>query len=242
MQKATREKFIYFLERTYKGKMTEDERLKEVDFAEDELLHFICSLIDRQLGEIYDCIDKKNLQSIYKLVCSDEAIHQKAELYGENLPKVLKDYISYLDSKIHQGTEKIKVTSRLKPMADNSAPEGEDEPRPEGKVSQVCVTHYERRKEHREAALRKYGYVCQCCKMEFEKVYGEIGKEYIEVHHLDPVSNYDAAHDFDPLDEERGLVPLCSNCHSMIHRGGTDIKHPLSLKELVEIFNSHKHS
>jgi 5-methylcytosine-specific restriction protein A len=56
--------------------------------------------------------------------------------------------------------------------------------------------------------------------MNFEDVYGEIGHQYIEVHHLYPVCNMGENYQFDPLDEERGLVPLCSNCHSMIHRGG----------------------
>jgi 5-methylcytosine-specific restriction protein A len=47
--------------------------------------------------------------------------------------------------------------------------------------------------------------------------YGEIGKEFIEAHHLRPIASleegvpvkYDVAADF---------AFLCSNCHRMIHR------------------------
>jgi 5-methylcytosine-specific restriction protein A len=121
--------------------------------------------------------------------------------------------------------EKAKVTKQRKDEAtrnsiDNSVPEAENTIRPEGTVSQVCVTHYERNSEGRRRALEKYGYTCQVCGMNFEDVYGEIGHQYIEVHHLYPVCNMGENYQFDPLDEERGLVPLCSNCHSMIHRGG----------------------
>ena len=49
--------------------------------------------------------------------------------------------------------------------------------------------------------------------MNFEQVYGELGKDYIEVHHLHPVSQ--GERQVNPIED---LIPLCSNCHSMIHR------------------------
>ena len=57
--------------------------------------------------------------------------------------------------------------------------------------------------------------ICECCGIDFNEVYGELGLGFIEVHHLDPISNYDETHKIDPVND---LVPLCSNCHSMIHR------------------------
>ena len=35
---------------------------------------------------------------------------------------------------------------------------------------------------------KELGYICQSCSFDFQKVYGEIGKEYIEAHHLIPMS------------------------------------------------------
>lgn len=51
--------------------------------------------------------------------------------------------------------------------------------------------------------------------MDFEKFYGEIGREFIEVHHLERIADTDGEHEIDPKTD---MVPLCSNCHSMIHR------------------------
>ena len=49
--------------------------------------------------------------------------------------------------------------------------------------------------------------------MNFEQTYGELGKDFIEVHHLHPVSQGERK--VNPIED---LIPLCSNCHSMIHR------------------------
>ena len=92
--------------------------------------------------------------------------------------------------------------------------------------------------------MERDNYECQVCHMKFVEIYGEIGKEYIEVHHLYPVCNMGENYQFDPLDPEKGLVCLCSNFHSMIHRGGhyEDIDGerkmvPMSLKALQELYN-----
>lgn len=56
---------------------------------------------------------------------------------------------------------------------------------------------------------------CEVCKFSFEEKYGVLGKDFIEVHHLKPVSDY--------ADNEttsiQNLRLVCSNCHRMIHRG-----------------------
>ena len=63
---------------------------------------------------------------------------------------------------------------------------------------------------------KQLGYVCQSCNFDFEKVYGDVGKEYIEAHHLIPMSELKKG-------ESRTLTKkdfsvLCSNCHRMIHK------------------------
>ena len=58
------------------------------------------------------------------------------------------------------------------------------------------------------------------------QMYGSFGENFIEVHHLKPISTYDGEHEVNPLTD---LVPLCSNCHSMIHRGENGT---MTLKEL----------
>jgi 5-methylcytosine-specific restriction endonuclease McrA len=56
---------------------------------------------------------------------------------------------------------------------------------------------------------------CEVCNFSFEEKYGLLGKGFIEVHHLKPISEYDE-NEFTSIDN---LKLVCSNCHRMIHRG-----------------------
>ena len=67
--------------------------------------------------------------------------------------------------------------------------------------------------------------------MSFEEVYGEIGKHFIEVHHLIPISERGGDYVVDPVND---LIPICSNCHSMVHRIHGMLLSPNKLKRLVE--------
>ena len=76
-------------------------------------------------------------------------------------------------------------------------------------------------------AKKAFGYVCQACGFDFEKKYGEVGKNYIECHHKNPLSEQS---DLTPstLDD---VCMLCSNCHRMIHR----TRPAMSLEQLRHI-------
>jgi predicted HNH restriction endonuclease len=54
------------------------------------------------------------------------------------------------------------------------------------------------------------------CAFDFEKVYGPIGSNYAQVHHLIPLSSSDDQRETNLLE----LAIVCANCHVMIHRGG----------------------
>lgn len=67
----------------------------------------------------------------------------------------------------------------------------------------------------KENYKRKYGILkCEICNFNFESKYGEVGEDFIEGHHIKPVSEL--------VDGEKtkveDIVLLCSNCHRMIHR------------------------
>ena len=53
------------------------------------------------------------------------------------------------------------------------------------------------------------------CGFDFEAFYGEAGRNFIEVHHIKPLSSLDEEIMIDP---EKDLVCVCSNCHRIIHR------------------------
>ena len=55
---------------------------------------------------------------------------------------------------------------------------------------------------------------CEACGINFERVYGERGKDFIEGHHKKPVSEMKEGE----TTKVEDIGMLCSNCHSMIHR------------------------
>lgn len=70
---------------------------------------------------------------------------------------------------------------------------------------------------------------CEICGFSFSEKYGDIGKDFIEIHHTKPISEM--------KENERTKIEdislLCSNCHSMIHR-----KRPwLKKEELKKLLN-----
>jgi 5-methylcytosine-specific restriction protein A len=65
-------------------------------------------------------------------------------------------------------------------------------------------------------AKRLLGYTCMVCDFTFEAMYGEIGKEYIEAHHLTLFSKLDERpRDLDPAHD---FAVVCANCHRMLHQ------------------------
>ena len=55
---------------------------------------------------------------------------------------------------------------------------------------------------------------CQVCKFSFEETYGEIGKDYVEAHHIYPISQLTA----ETITKIEDIAFVCSNCHRMLHR------------------------
>jgi 5-methylcytosine-specific restriction protein A len=60
------------------------------------------------------------------------------------------------------------------------------------------------------------GYKCEACGFKFSDKYGDIGSEFIEAHHLQPISLLDIGNT--RLNLKTDFAVLCSNCHRMIHK------------------------
>lgn len=95
----------------------------------------------------------------------------------------------------------------------------------EGSVARVNVNRYERDPRARGACLAKRGTRCMACGLNFEERYGDIGKGFIHVHHIKPLATTRQEYQINP---ETDLLPVCPNCHAMLHT--TDP--PLSVDEL----------
>jgi 5-methylcytosine-specific restriction protein A len=84
----------------------------------------------------------------------------------------------------------------------------------EGKAKDVVQTRYERNPEARKRCLAIYGYSCNICDFDFEASFGEVGRGFIHVHHINQISAIGKEYDVDP---QKDLIPVCPNCHAMIH-------------------------
>lgn len=99
---------------------------------------------------------------------------------------------------------------------------------PEGASTLVKVNKFERNAKNRKLCISHFGSVCQACGFDFGLNYGEIGNGFIIVHHIVPVSKIGPNYIVDPIND---LIPLCANCHAIIHRQDP----PLSLSDLKSL-------
>lgn len=95
----------------------------------------------------------------------------------------------------------------------------------EGQRIPVLVNRYERDRRARDECIKHHGTSCRVCGFSFGERYGSLGNSFIHVHHLVPLSNIGTDYVVDPV---KDLVPVCPNCHAMLHRSNP----PLSVDEL----------
>ncbi len=96
----------------------------------------------------------------------------------------------------------------------------------------VWRTHrtYERDPRNRARAIVFHGSRCLGCGLSFDDVYTpEHARGYVEVHHIRPLS--EGPRVVDPYED---LIPLCANCHRMVHRRGDDWLSLEELRQLIE--------
>lgn len=103
----------------------------------------------------------------------------------------------------------------------------------EGAKKTIVVNHYERNSIARQKCIDANGCKCTVCGMDFQSMYGDLGRGFIHVHHIVPISTIGKNYKIDPI---KDLVPVCPNCHAMLHRSNDG--HLLSIDELKQIINN----
>jgi 5-methylcytosine-specific restriction protein A len=98
----------------------------------------------------------------------------------------------------------------------------------EGHVKSVIVNKYERSSIARQKCIEYYGCSCSVCGIDFNKTYGDVGKGFIHVHHLIPLYKIDKEY---IVDYKKDLIPVCPNCHAMIHR--LDDGEEMTVEEII---------
>ena len=101
----------------------------------------------------------------------------------------------------------------------------------EGVLKYIQSKRYERNPHARRKCLESNGYSCKVCGFDFEKIYGKLGRNYIHVHHTTPISTIGEEYEVDP---QADLIPICPNCHAMIHRN----RPVLQVEELLKIMSA----
>lgn len=121
----------------------------------------------------------------------DDIVNKLQDIINETVVDILyDDERKYYEGEIHS---KVKKVITIKRNAD---------------ARRKCLNHY----------FSNNNYRCLLCGFDFVKQYGVLGEKFIEVHHIEShtiKSKSTGIHEIDPVKE---LIPVCSNCHSIIHR------------------------
>ena len=157
----------------------------------------------------------------------------------KSLPTLIREHVRQ-DFDIRFYANKIGIDLSSIQMPDNNPGEdpGTDEEERqmvEGRLTEAKILRRQRNRAARQKCLEDSGYTCYVCGFNFEKAYGEIGKNFLEVHHTKPLATYDDEH---PIPQSE-LCALCSNCHSMVHRK-REVMDVDELKRLFESNNQNK--
>ena len=104
---------------------------------------------------------------------------------------------------------------------------------PEGRLKRIEVNAYERSRVNRAICISTCGTSCIACGFDFLERYGEIGRDFIHVHHVVPVSKLAHNYRINPVID---LVPICPNCHAIIHRRDP----PYEIDEIKRMLSNRK--
>lgn len=197
-----------------------------IQFIETKLYKFLKSHFNSDLDNIYSIVKADFLSTVIDKITLNDSLASENENSEGMIVQSIKVYAGFLGSKWHPSRAKIKLGKGERKKKGPTRPQ-EVKPKPviakkiklvEGAILQERDREiHKRNPKLRELCIKHYGneYRCLICEMNFVERYGEIGKEFIEIHHLNPISETDGEHEVNPATD---LIPLCSNCHSMIHR------------------------
>ncbi|UOY93150.1 HNH endonuclease [Ectobacillus sp. JY-23] len=164
------------------------------------------------------------LKSVHKGIFSGKDIHEVINiLEGQE-----SDFSLVIQCLYRLINQRVQSRSLKEVIVDDIESEKAEEENfyTDGTVKEYYGKRYERNPENRKKAIEIHGLSCVACGFNFEEIYGERGKDFIEVHHVKPLSTIGKEIVINPKED---LVSVCSNCHRMIHRLKDDV---LTVEEL----------
>lgn len=134
-------------------------------------------------------------------------------------------------SEVEELAQAVPIPSASHTHDPNYPDEIDPGPYPEGLARAVLINEYERSSAARQRCIDHYGLKCQACQADFEAIYGPIGHGFIHIHHRVPIASIGKDYRVDPI---KDLIPVCPNCHAMLHRR----EPPLEVEELRSLLNN----
>lgn len=207
IQRGVKSDFEKWLE---DGAARDGVRRREIlNVCEQVLPWFVREKIDPDFDTLYGVTNPDEVHRLWNKIKTDPELKaENAERSPVNYTEVLRLFENYLRRPAAKGNKTIFSEDEDKELP---APELLSE----GDLMELRITKHERNPELRRRCIELHGWRCKACGLDFKEKYGDLGTDFIEVHHLYPISHTDGKHSVDPENE---LVTLCANCHAMIHR------------------------
>lgn len=228
--------------------------LNVVDFGLKVLLQSVGELKETQ--EVYDVTDLERVDDWRNKMRSEQAWQYIDEQNNGLLSKALRQYWKFAE-RLDLVNNSTKGFQAAKPVGED---DDIDEPEPgvkiskkrqtifisdgvtEGEATEVTLTKYERSRLARQLCIDAYGgtYSCEVCGLKLADKYGhrEDKEDYIEVHHIVEHAEKSKQSGSHEVNYRKEMIPLCPNCHRMIHQ----LKdHTISPDELRDIIHDYEH-
>lgn len=146
----------------------------------------------------------------------DEVVDALSELVGRPLPYPLYSHAA----------QSYRALPEEIPKA--------DEPFTEGATVSIPGNRYERDGAARRACVESSGFRCAVCEVLLSEIYGDAAARLIHVHHRVPLAEIGEAYEVDP---ESDLIPVCPNCHAVIHRRRPEPYTPEEVRRMIRETN-----
>lgn len=179
-----------------------------------------------------------------KMIIKDSAGKMVLSKEGQQLVDENRETLEYLFKGRFDFNDAAELFAKIEKCRNNKKKVityNEDDMISEGLSFSKMTKVKKRSKKLRDAAIEHYtdkrGHIkCAVCGFDFQKVYGELGKGYIQIHHEKPICQYsDDGFEKYIAEAIKDMKPVCANCHCMIHRNK---KETLTIKALKEIINN----
>lgn len=220
-----------------------------IDFVLKSFLYEVGEL--RTSQEVFEVTDLDRVNDWRDKMRSEPTWRDYDCAHGGNLSKALRLYAQFIEN-----LDRISQSPKgLKPARPLSVEPAFEEPEPgirvskrdetiyidpalkEGDTTGTVSTRYERSQLARRLCIDAYGntYRCEVCETKLADKYGSRAnkEDYIEVHHIVEHAERSKKEGAHAVNYRTEMIPLCPNCHRMIHFLKDHTITPEELREII---------